>query len=68
MDDRAKADMVAIKAREARVKSAIAGRELEVDIGSFTMAQLGLSLVVADERGGLWNLRGQKLVLVGAIE
>ena len=68
MDGRAKADMAAIKAREAAVLDAIGRRDDEVDIGSFGLAQLGLCPVVSDAKGGLWILRGQKLILAGEIE
>lgn len=68
MDNRAAADMAAIKQREAAVLDAIRRKEVEVDTGPFGMDQLGLSLVVTDARGGLWALRGAKLVLLGAVE
>lgn len=68
MDDRAKADMAVIKTREAAVRKAIRRRDVEVDIGSFGLVQLGLCPVVADADGCLWILREQKLVLAGAVD
>lgn len=63
-DDRAAADIAAIKAREAAVRDSIRRGEREVDTGPFGAAQLRLSPVVADEFGKLWRVDGAKLVLL----
>lgn len=64
MDERTKADLAAIKEREAAVRRQIAEGAKEVDMGPFTLPQLGLSVAVVDRWGHLWRVEGQKLVKV----
>lgn len=64
MDDRAKADMAAIKEREAITRQAIAFGVNEIEIGQFTVGQLGLSPVVVDRNGRLWRHEPGRLTLI----
>jgi hypothetical protein len=66
-DERSRADMAAIKAREAAVRDAIRRREPEVDTGPFQPRQLGLFPVVADRRGGIWMVLDQRLELLAEV-
>lgn len=57
-----------IKAVEASTKAAIRQRRPEVPLVSqFTMGQLGLSQVVADEWGTLWRVERDRLVRLGSL-
>jgi hypothetical protein len=64
MDERAKADMAAIKGRVADARQAIANGVNDVEIGQFTTAQLGLAPVVVDAAGRLWRHEPGRLVLI----
>lgn len=64
MDERAARDMAAIKDREQAVRDAIDAAADIIDIGQFTMSQLGLSPVVVDKTGRLWRHDPGRLTLI----
>lgn len=64
MDERAARDIAAIKDRVQVVRDAIAVPVDKVDIGQFTMGQLGLHPVVVDRLGRLWRHEPGRLVLI----
>lgn len=56
--------------REMRVKADLLDPNItEIDVGQFTMAQLGLSFVVCGRDGRMWQQapQGGKLKLIGRI-
>lgn len=63
--EREKKDLEKIKARERSTRAAIEQGDVEVPIvGQFTMAQLGLRMVMADDWGRLWRNDGDKLTRI----
>lgn len=63
-DGRIARELARIKQREADAKAAIEAGRPEVDVGPFSMQQLGLSLAVVDAWGRIWRHDGSRLTRI----